>query len=279
MTVRHARRSRFVPALAALALALASAGCSSAPVRSSPLPGSASAGFDASRYPGDDAMRTWLSASPYRWVGYYLPAPCRRDSSWSGTRAGLERMGWRMAVLYVGQQTWDGVPVVAADSGARADSAATAVVPACSRDLLSPAQGSLEGLDAITRAAQDGFPRGTTIYLDIEPMDSVSTRMRGYYRAWVRALAQDGRYRPGFYAHHRNAAVLHEDLRALYAELQLGGVPPFWVARPAEGFSTASRPADSGFPFATVWQGRLNVSETHGGVTLLIDANVASGTP
>jgi hypothetical protein len=269
------------PLVPALVLAAVAGACSATPMpRPAPSPDSPFAGFDASRYPGDDAMRTWISASPYRWVGYYLPAPCRRDASWSGTRQRLEQMGWRVAVLYVGQQAWDGARAVVSDSATSAGQAtSTTPPPACTRDLLLPSQGSLEGLDAVTRAAQDGFARGSTIYLDIEPMDSVSTRMRAYYRAWVRALAQDGRYRPGFYVHHRNAAALHDDLRALYAELQLPGAPPFWVARPAAGFSVANRPADSGFPFATVWQGRLNVSETHGGVTLLIDANVAAGTP
>src|SRR5207302_11448240 len=42
-------------------------------------------GFDTFAYPGDDAMRAWLTADkPYRWVGYYLSAPCHTDSSWEG---------------------------------------------------------------------------------------------------------------------------------------------------------------------------------------------------
>ena len=38
-------------------------------------------GFDTFAYPGDDAMRAWLTADKYRWVGYYLPAPCHNDDS------------------------------------------------------------------------------------------------------------------------------------------------------------------------------------------------------
>src|SRR5256885_14447901 len=70
-------------------------------------------GFDTSIYPGDAAMTAWLKPnSPYEWVGYYLQAPCHRDPSWMGKRQTLTNMGWGLAVLYVGQQTFDGVPDV-----------------------------------------------------------------------------------------------------------------------------------------------------------------------
>src|SRR2546428_78675 len=63
--------------------------------------------------PTHAAMRAWLKpASPYEWVGYYLQAPCHRDPSWMGQRAILTSMGWGLAVLFVGQQTFDGVPDV-----------------------------------------------------------------------------------------------------------------------------------------------------------------------
>ncbi|HXJ38646.1 MAG TPA: hypothetical protein VNH18_05170, partial [Bryobacteraceae bacterium] len=68
-------------------------------------------GFDTFAYPGDDAMHAWLTADkPYRWVGYYLSAPCHSDSSWEGKRETLSDMGWGMAVIYVGQQTWGRTP-------------------------------------------------------------------------------------------------------------------------------------------------------------------------
>src|SRR5256885_3853436 len=68
-------------------------------------------GFDTFAYPGDDAMRAWLTADkPYRWVGYYLSAPCHQDSSWQGKRPTLSSMGCGMAVIYVGQQTWGRTP-------------------------------------------------------------------------------------------------------------------------------------------------------------------------
>src|SRR4051812_49909014 len=68
-------------------------------------------GFDTFAYPGDDAMKAWLTADkPYSWVGYYLSAPCHNDDTWEGKRATLSNMGWGMAVIYVGQQTWGKTP-------------------------------------------------------------------------------------------------------------------------------------------------------------------------
>ena len=51
-------------------------------------------------------MRAWKRDGTYEWVGYYLPAPCHKDDSWSGRRQHLIDNGWGLAVIYVGQQTW-----------------------------------------------------------------------------------------------------------------------------------------------------------------------------
>src|SRR4030095_16576310 len=67
-------------------------------------------GFDTSDYPGDAAMQSWREHADYDWVGYYLQAPCHKDDSWTGKRDTLETMGWGVAVVYVGQQTWGKTP-------------------------------------------------------------------------------------------------------------------------------------------------------------------------
>src|SRR5437764_156991 len=51
-------------------------------------------GFDTNIYPGDKAMHAWKQSAEYEWVGYYLPAPCHKDDSWSGTRERLVDSGW-----------------------------------------------------------------------------------------------------------------------------------------------------------------------------------------
>jgi hypothetical protein len=68
-------------------------------------------GFDTYAYPGDRVMNAWRARNvPYEWVGYYLPSPCHDGTTWAGKRQRLADMGWGMAVIYVGQQTWDKIP-------------------------------------------------------------------------------------------------------------------------------------------------------------------------
>ena len=51
--------------------------------------------------------------------------------------------------------------------------------------------------------------------------------------------------------------------------------PPFWIAS-GRGFSEDKEPQDVGHQFASVWQGVLDVVQTHNGVKLPIDVNVAA---
>ena len=232
-------------------------------------------GFDAYRYPGDSAMQRWRApASPYRWVGYYLPSPCHRDSSWVGRRASLESMGWGTAVLYVGQQTWEGQPPPAVPDSARPDSTAAAP-PACVASLLGADRGALDADDAIARAAAEGFAAGSTIFLDVERMETVPPEMDAYYRAWTRRLLSDGRYRPGTYAHARNVPALYASAAAEYADAGRTAPPPFWIATTV-GFAITAHPTAVGQPFAAVWQGAFDVTERWADIPLRIDVNVAA---
>ncbi|HUE96560.1 MAG TPA: glycoside hydrolase domain-containing protein [Longimicrobiaceae bacterium] len=224
-------------------------------------------GFDTSIYPGDGAMRTWRAESPYRWVGYYLPAPCRRDNSWVGKRATLERMGWGIALLYVGQQQWDGTPDP--DPGLSPESIL------CSRTLLTAEQGRRDARDAADRAAAEGFPPGSHIFLDIERTERIGPEMANYYQAWLRGIVQDGRYRPATYAHRINAAALYMLAQGAFALDKASLEPPFWVAGTG-GFTLSSHPTRSGAPYADLWQGALDVQREWGGVRLLIDENTAT---
>lgn len=293
--------------LAVLLAAVLAAACAdlTGPAATSPDPAPARTaypGFDLAVYPGDAALRAWATpASPYAWVGFYLSAPCHRDVSFGGRRAAVSAAGYGVAVLYVGQQTWDGVSAAAPAGGgplaersvvpgstpvagpaaartarlwAMAQPTTAAAAATCSRTLLSAAQGASEGADAVARAAAEGFATGTAIYLDLEPMSSIPDAMRAYYRAWTRAVLADGRYRPAVYCHWSNAAALYTDVRAVFAEFG-AGEPRFWVARSA-GFSLDRPPADAGFAFAAAWQGVLDVARTWGGVTLTVDESVAA---
>jgi hypothetical protein len=234
-------------------------------------------GFDTGLYPGDQTMTAWRRpSSPYHWVGYYLAAPCHRDASWAGKRETLAGMGWGLAVLYVGQQTWEGSPdrAPAVDStAARADTAQRPIV--CSRTLLTAAQGTTDANDALAKAVAEGFPQGTQIFLDIERMTTIPQAMRDYYRAWVTRVLADGRFRPAIYAHGRNAAEIYADVRATFEAAGVRDGPSFWISAPAETFTVSSQPTEAGFAFARVWQGVVDVRQTWNGRTLRIDTNVA----
>lgn len=266
-------------AAALLSFAVACSGPGAAPGAAGPVIAPVAArgfpGFDMARYPGDDAMQSWRTASPYRWVGYYLPAPCHRDASWAGKRAALEAMGWGTAMLYVGQQAWEGVP-----DPEPGDSTAVNRPIICSRTLLSDSTGRRDADDAIGRATADGFAAGSVIFLDIEPVTTVPEALRTYYRAWTRRVVEDGRFRPGLYAHRRNATEILKDMRAVSVDAgaSVAGKTtdfPLWLASPSSDFSLVQSPLESGVEAASIWQGRLTFDEAWAGVTLRIDANVA----
>jgi hypothetical protein len=262
-------------------------------------------GFDTSKYPGDDAMEAWREDGSYEWVGYYLPsAPCHRDASWSGKREQLSQMGWGLAVVYVGQQTWGKTPgkaelvtkfvkrrvrQVKKRHGKSVVSYVTKRVPvkvlvqpraepnsSCSAHFVSGARGRAEADDAMARTEAEGFPHGTVIFLDVEHMNIVPQAMRDYYKAWTARVLADGRYRPGFYAHTANAALVYEDVKGVYDSLNVSGEPPFWVAGNTAEFEPGKAPTDVGHAFASVWQGVLDRIEERNGHRLPIDVSIAA---
>src|SRR3982074_594075 len=142
-------------------------------------------GFDTGTYPGDAAMLAWRTGgAPYEWAGYYLPSPCHPDDSWSGKRDTVPEMGYGLAVLYVGQQTWGRVPgkphkipvtvtkrvKVRVGKGKKRHTVTRTVTrtvmrtapppkptDSCNADFVSAPRGSTEGFDAADRAEREGF--------------------------------------------------------------------------------------------------------------------------
>src|SRR3954466_5171250 len=187
-------------------------------------------GFDTNVYPGDKGMDAWKRSGLYEWVGYYLAAPCHSDDSWSGKRATLVNSGWGLAVIYVGQQTWGRSyarekRVLVAKKHKNGHAKRTyrmkqlTKIPVATNDgshcgvqFVNAAQGKIDARDAIAQAQNDAFPNGTTIFLDIEFMNSVPQRMRDYYRAWTRQVLADGRFKPGMYVHTSNASTIYDDV-------------------------------------------------------------------
>jgi hypothetical protein len=189
-------------------------------------------GFDTFAYPGDDAMKAWLTADkPYSWVSKRVP-----------------------------------VKVLIAPRASPGSS--------CSSHLVSASRGTTDANDAIAKTAAEGFANGTVIFLDMERMDFVPKAMRDYYRAWTQRVLADGRFRPGYYAHSYNADLIYRDVKEVFTRAGISSDPPFWIAS-TQGFAPDKDPTDVGHSFAQVWQGVLDVVETHNGVRLPIDVNVA----
>jgi hypothetical protein len=232
-------------------------------------------GFDTHTYPGDKTMRAWKSTpgSPYRWVGYYLPSPCHKDDSWVGKRQTLVDMGWGLAVVYVGQQTWGRTP----RPSAKRTAALRRQGASCNADFLTADRGDADALDAIAATQKEGFPPRSVVFLDIERMEKVPQAMRDYYRAWSRRLLRDGRYLPGVYVHKFNAQLVHDDLKAEFVAAGVNEEPRIWVAS-GRGYEEGKAPQDVGFAFAGIWQGMIDVARRVADIRLPVDINVSSWT-
>jgi hypothetical protein len=215
-----------------------------------------------------------------------------------GKRQALANMGWGLAVLYVGQQTFDGVPDVMVPPAfdrplppnaiTLPDARAGIMVPptaeeiesaavTCSRTLLTTEQGTADAIDAVTKTASEGFPSGTVIFLDIEHMDLIPASMESYYRAWIQQVLADGRFHPGVYMHKDNAESIHSGIERAYVDMNASGSAVYWVTS-STGFSLDASPRDVGFPWAIVWQGIYEVSQTWNGATINIDVDVATNS-
>lgn len=234
-------------------------------------------GFDTSIYPGDSTLARWRTSSPYRWVGYYLPSPCHTDNSWVGRRGSVERTGLGVAVIFMGEQDWGAAATVAGPTktGGAAGAPATGSAARCTRTNLTAVRGKADAVSADSAMAAEGFPAGSHIYLDVEPVDSVSAALVSYVIAWMDGVLDRGRYLPAVYAHARNA----DSLRAVQVReygAKGNAVPPrFWVAGGPAPFDLHYSPAASAVTYANIWQGISNVTQSWAGKALRIDVNVA----
>jgi hypothetical protein len=231
-------------------------------------------GFDTNHYPGDATMKAWKNepGSPYKWVGFYLPdAPCHSDNSWSGKRDELVEMGWGVAVVYVGQQTWGETPRPLSP----AQQEALRKRDECDADLLTAEEGRLNAEQATELARKEGFAKGIVIFLDIERMETIPDAMVKYYKAWTDRMLELGEYRPGIYAHQHNAAQIFGDVQGVFAARHVDEVPRFWIAG-GKKFNEGRAPQDVGFAFAGVWQGLIDVARSVAEIKLPVDVNIAA---
>jgi hypothetical protein len=187
------------------------------------------AGLDRSEFPGAHVM-TWLKANTnLEWCGYYLaPSPSHSGTSWMGHRNALLGEGWGIAPLYVGQQV---------------------IGPGSHHP--SQHQGQVDGREAVTLLADEGFPAGTCVYLDLENGLPFPQALRDYVASWSH-FVQAQNFTPGIYCSHSFA----EDVHVLVPSARL------WVFKvtttaphpiPGPHFPD-NHPAGSGYAGAFIWQ-------------------------
>ena len=213
------------------------------------------AGFDTSIYPGDATMAAGKAALPYVFCGYYLKSPCHPGSTWAGKRAQLVAAGWHCLIIYVGQQ----VPGVSP----------------CHKNVLTAAQGALDGSQAAALTKAEGFPAGSSIYLDVEAFDLNDPgvpALKTYIAAWVTQVLTTA-YQAAIYCHVKDAALLRPVVIAA------GGTANtrFWVVGTGTvPFTVTAAPTGSGISFATTWQNPTSLMQKFGVTNVNIDQDVSN---
>jgi hypothetical protein len=212
------------------------------------------AGFDTDIYPGDGQM-AWLKANTNLvWCGYYLaPAPSHHDTSWMGARPALVGQGWGIAPVYLGQQ----------------------ITGPGSHDV-SAAQGTTDGGNAADLMEGEGFPAGSTVFLDLENGPPMTAAQRDYVGAWCDTLSRRG-YQPGVYCSH----LLADAVSVLRPDVSIWAFKvPTIAPNPVAGTTfPAPDPSGSGYDEAVAWQRGQNCRLTLPGAPatgMTVDLDVAT---
>jgi hypothetical protein len=195
-------------------------------------------GFDRNAYPGDATLKALHETFSY--AGYWLNnPPGERTNTWAGHRAAVESAGFGFLVLFNGRLYAELKTVAKATRLGQSDAQAAAAA-----------------------ARREGFPARTIIFLDQEQGGRMLPEQKAYIYAWVDAVTAAG-FRAGIYcsgvpAPDADHVVTAEDIGANAGNRQI----VYWAINdacpPAPGCSfpvnPPPNPAQSGVPFAEVWQ-------------------------
>jgi len=208
---------------------------------------SAYLGFDRNAYPGDANLKALHETFSY--TGYWLNhPPGEKTNSWTGHRAAVASAGFGFLVLFNGRLY------------AELKSAELKPIAKATRLGQSDAQA------AAAAARREGFPAQTIIFLDQEQGGRMLPEQKAYIHAWVDGVIAAG-FRAGIYCSGVPAAdddnvVTAEDLHQEDIRTNAAGRHiVYWAINdacpPAPGCAFPKNPpspAESGVPFAEVWQ-------------------------
>jgi len=196
-------------------------------------------GFDSNDYPGDDALpslRKTFSFTSY-WLG---PPPGAKHSSWQGKRALLQSQGFGLVVLFDGRAS------------------------RTLRNFADARQKAARDAQSAAKLAEDeGFAKGTVIFLDIEEGGRLPAPYHEYLLAWSSILVKAG-YRAGLYCSampvdegHGVRITTAQDIQAHSSSNPLVFCVYNDACPPAPGCAFPANPpppAQSGFAAAAIWQ-------------------------
>ena len=195
----------------------------------------------------------WLKAnSNLKWCGYYFAAPNGPECGWTGQYNSL-KSNWGVLPIYVGQQD-----------------PRTATANYKPSSILTSQQGSIDGGKTASLMANDGFPSGSFVYLDWEQGDITAVGATDYIRAWVSAVAADGRANPAIYCAHGVA----QSVRQIIASINPVPSTRFWCWMVSEQMAEPHPftgdlanlptidPTGCGYAGAQMWQREQNAIVT-----------------
>jgi hypothetical protein len=196
-------------------------------------------GFDRNNYPGDSNLK--VLRQTFSFTGFWLNhPPSAKTNTWSGKRKALQSAGFGFLVLFNGRLYNELKSVSYATKLGKSDAQA-----------------------AVAAARREGFPAKTIIFLDQEQGGRMLPEQKAYIYAWVDGVTAGG-FAAGIYCSGISAEkeggeniVTADDIRQNAGARKI----VYWVTNdacpPSPGCTfpkPASHPADSGIPFADVWQ-------------------------
>jgi hypothetical protein len=228
----------YVLALALAAVLVAFGARRQANSRSDEIP-RAYLGFDRNIYPGDAALP--VLRKTFTFTSYWLsPAPGEKTNTWLGKHKLLHSQGFGFVVLYRGRRSDEFKKTADATQ-----------------------KGAIDASNTSTAARNEGFSRGTIIFLDVEEGGRLPDLHHAYLRAWADALAETG-YRPGVYCSGMRvdegggvSIITADDIRNHIGAREI----VYWVFNdacpPSPGCATMQNPPSpsaSGISYAAIWQ-------------------------
>jgi hypothetical protein len=193
-------------------------------------------GFDSNEFPGYENLPELRKT--FAFVGYWLnPPPGAKTNPWQGTRESVASHGFGFLVLFNGR------------------------LEAELKQVPSPrALGEQDAMDAAYAAWLDGFEPGTVIFLDQEEGGRLTPVQMEYVQAWIAASVKRG-FRAGVYCSGipvkdgKQMITTAQDIRAHVKGVDVKFFVYNDACPPSPGCAyKAPSPADSGTPFADVWQ-------------------------